>query len=221
MVVPVLGRIDFRLRVHFNWRDPGVKRVLVLMLPVTIGLGVINVDLLINSLVGALISDSAPRAIDAAFRIYMLPAGDVQRRAGDRAVPVAQPARRAPRPARPAPARGDGHAPEHAAAGPGRGGDDRRSPTPIVELIYQHGSFGPSLDRRGLRGAVLVRVLAPVRRHQPAADADVLLAPAARGSRPRSRRPTSLVNLVVSLALYKPLGHRRPGDRHGRRQRRA
>ena len=75
MVIPVLGRIDFRLRFHLDWRDPGVKRVFVLLVPVTIGLGVINIDLVINSVVGALISESAPRAIDAAFRIYMLPQG--------------------------------------------------------------------------------------------------------------------------------------------------
>ena len=75
MVIPVLGRIDFRLRFHLNWRDPGVRQVFVLLIPVTIALGVINVDLVINSVVGALISESAPRAIDAAFRIYMLPQG--------------------------------------------------------------------------------------------------------------------------------------------------
>jgi putative peptidoglycan lipid II flippase len=45
------------------------------MFPVTIGLGLINFDLLINSVVGSEISESAPRAIDAAFRIYMLPQG--------------------------------------------------------------------------------------------------------------------------------------------------
>ncbi|HVP01990.1 MAG TPA: murein biosynthesis integral membrane protein MurJ [Solirubrobacteraceae bacterium] len=75
MVVPVLARIDFRLKLHLDWRNPDVVRVFRLMLPVTIGLGVINIDLLINSVVGALISESAPRAIDAAFRIYMLPQG--------------------------------------------------------------------------------------------------------------------------------------------------
>src|SRR5260370_17484608 len=58
-----------------NWRDPRVKQVFALMLPVTIGLGIINVDLLINSSFGSLVSDQAPRAIDAAFRIYMLPQG--------------------------------------------------------------------------------------------------------------------------------------------------
>jgi putative peptidoglycan lipid II flippase len=45
------------------------------MLPVTIGLGLINFNVLINSTLGSLVSDAAPRAIDAAFRIYMLPQG--------------------------------------------------------------------------------------------------------------------------------------------------
>ena len=47
----------------------------ILMLPVTIGLGLINFNLLINSTLGSLVSENAPRAIDAAFRIYMLPQG--------------------------------------------------------------------------------------------------------------------------------------------------
>jgi putative peptidoglycan lipid II flippase len=45
------------------------------MLPVTIGLGLVNFNLLINSTLGTLVSESAPRAIDAAFRLYMLPQG--------------------------------------------------------------------------------------------------------------------------------------------------
>ncbi len=75
MVLPVLKRVGFPLRISFDWSDPRLKRVLTLMLPVSLGLGVINVDLVINSSIGTLISDGAPRAIDAAFRIYMLPQG--------------------------------------------------------------------------------------------------------------------------------------------------
>ena len=75
MVVPVLRRVGFGLRLSFNWRDERVKRVLALMLPVSLSLGVINVDLVIKSVIGTLISEGAPRAIDAAFRIYMLPQG--------------------------------------------------------------------------------------------------------------------------------------------------
>src|SRR3954451_24940081 len=55
--------------------DERVKRVLLLMLPVSVGLGLINIDLVLNSVIGSKVSDQAPRAIDAAFRIYMLPQG--------------------------------------------------------------------------------------------------------------------------------------------------
>jgi putative peptidoglycan lipid II flippase len=75
MALPLLGRIDVRLRLNTDWRNPLVKRVFTLMLPVTIALGIINFDLVINSTIGTLISDQAPSAIDAAFRIYMLPQG--------------------------------------------------------------------------------------------------------------------------------------------------
>jgi putative peptidoglycan lipid II flippase len=45
------------------------------MLPVTIGLGLINFNLLINTYFGFRVSEEAPRAIEMAFRIYMLPQG--------------------------------------------------------------------------------------------------------------------------------------------------
>ena len=70
-----LRNTPFRLQFEFDWRSPRVRRVLLLMLPVTISLGLINVNLVINSLVGTLVSDRAPAAIDKAFRIYMLPQG--------------------------------------------------------------------------------------------------------------------------------------------------
>lgn len=75
MAVPALRRMGFNIAPNFRWRDPRVRQVLKLMLPVTIGLGLINFNLLINSFLGALVSEQAPRAIDAAFRIYMLPQG--------------------------------------------------------------------------------------------------------------------------------------------------
>ena len=70
-----LRNTPFRLQRVFDWKGPGVRRVLVLMLPVTISLGLINFNLLINSFFGTLVSDRAPAAIDKAFRIYMLPQG--------------------------------------------------------------------------------------------------------------------------------------------------
>jgi putative peptidoglycan lipid II flippase len=75
MAAGALGRIDFRLQFHIDWRDPRIAQVFTLMLPVTIGLGIVNLDQLINSVFGTLVSKEAPRAIDNAFRVYMLPQG--------------------------------------------------------------------------------------------------------------------------------------------------
>jgi putative peptidoglycan lipid II flippase len=70
-----LRNTPFRPLLSIDWRLPDVRRVLLLMLPVTISLGLINFNLLINSFFGTLVSDEAPAAIDKAFRIYMLPQG--------------------------------------------------------------------------------------------------------------------------------------------------
>jgi putative peptidoglycan lipid II flippase len=70
-----LRNTPFKFGWSFEWRNPDVRRVLLLMLPVTISLGLINFNLLINSLFGSLVSDQAPAAIDKAFRIYQLPQG--------------------------------------------------------------------------------------------------------------------------------------------------
>jgi putative peptidoglycan lipid II flippase len=70
-----LRNTPFRLLANVDWRMPEVRRVLLLMLPVTLSLGLINFDLLLNSIVGTLVSNEAPAAIDKAFRIYMLPQG--------------------------------------------------------------------------------------------------------------------------------------------------
>jgi putative peptidoglycan lipid II flippase len=75
--VPWLRGRDDRLRVAIDWRDPAVRRVFALMGPVTLGLGLINFNQVIGTLFAARKIDPnlAPAAIDAAFRIYMLPQG--------------------------------------------------------------------------------------------------------------------------------------------------
>ena len=75
MVASALRRIDYRLTFDVDWRDPRIRQVLVLFLPVTLSIGIVNLDIFINAIFGALVSPQAPRAIDQAFRIYMLPQG--------------------------------------------------------------------------------------------------------------------------------------------------
>jgi putative peptidoglycan lipid II flippase len=75
MALPVLKTVGFHFEWSFDWRDPRVKRVFVLMLPVTLGLGLINFNALANYYLAGFVSEEGPRAIEAAFRLYMLPQG--------------------------------------------------------------------------------------------------------------------------------------------------
>jgi putative peptidoglycan lipid II flippase len=75
--LPWLRGRDDRLRLAIDWRDPGVRRVFVLMGPVMLGLGLINFNAVLGTLFASRLIDKdlAPAAIDAAFRVYMLPQG--------------------------------------------------------------------------------------------------------------------------------------------------
>jgi putative peptidoglycan lipid II flippase len=75
--IPWLLRLDGSLRVAIDLRDPAVKQILVLMLPVTLGLGLINFNQVINTFFASRLIDPdlAPSSIEAAFRLYMLPQG--------------------------------------------------------------------------------------------------------------------------------------------------
>jgi putative peptidoglycan lipid II flippase len=75
--VPWLRGRDDRLRMVIDWRDPAVKQTFKLMIPVTVGLGLINFNAVVDTFVGTRFVDKhlAPSAINAAFRLYMLPQG--------------------------------------------------------------------------------------------------------------------------------------------------
>ena len=75
--LPWLRGRDDRLRVVIDWRDPAVWQVLKLMIPVTIGLGLININALIDVFFASryINADLAPTAINKAFLIYMVPQG--------------------------------------------------------------------------------------------------------------------------------------------------
>lgn len=75
--VPWLRRLDGRLTVALDWRDPAVRRVFTLMLPVTLTIGLINVNFVVDTLFASRLIDPelAPASIDKAFRLYMLPQG--------------------------------------------------------------------------------------------------------------------------------------------------
>jgi len=79
--LPWLRGLDGQLHMVIDLHDPAVKRTFMLMVPVTIGLGLININALIDQLfathlpAGVRHRDDAPAAIVRAFRLYMLPQG--------------------------------------------------------------------------------------------------------------------------------------------------
>jgi putative peptidoglycan lipid II flippase len=75
--LPWLRGLDGRLRVVIDYRDPAVWRVLKLMVPVTLGLGLINVNALIDTFFASrfINPNLAPASINKAFLLYMVPQG--------------------------------------------------------------------------------------------------------------------------------------------------
>jgi putative peptidoglycan lipid II flippase len=75
--MPWLRGRDGRLQLVLDWRDPAVARVFRLMVPVTLGLGLINVNAVIDTFFASRFIDPnlAPTAIQKAFLVYMLPQG--------------------------------------------------------------------------------------------------------------------------------------------------
>ena len=202
---------------------PRSRRVLLLMLPVTLSLGLINFDLLLNSIVGTLVSDEAPAAIDKAFRIYMLPQGIFSVAVATVTFPTL--ARFAARHEWDEPARDDGQrdAADPAAADPRRRRGARALGADDAARLPARRVRRPA-DPPGRPGALLVRVLAALQRPLPAADPD-LLQPAAALDPDRGRRlqPGGRHHLLVRplLAVRHRRRRRGDGDRDRLERRRA
>ena len=177
----------------------------MLMLPVTIGLGIVNLDQLINSAFGSLVSErSSARDRQRVSHLHAA-AGHVQRGGRHRAVPDAQPHGLEPRRGRDAPRGRQRHAPDQPAADPRRGVHGRcwrrrsygscssaanSTPSPPISCRSRCSGSRSACPFGGLN-LLLTRTFFAVQ---------------------RPWIPTSLaamnivVDIVVSVALYKPLG---------------
>jgi putative peptidoglycan lipid II flippase len=204
MSLPMLRRMGFHLQLAVDWRDPRIRRIFKLMLPVTLGLGIINFDLLINSSLGSLVSNSAPRAIDAAFRIYMLPQGMFSVALATVLFPAM--ARFAARGDRGGMSRtlGNGVRQIYLMLIPAAAFTVALS-VPIVRLVYQRGAFTAESTHQ------VAQALFWFSFSLPFAGVNLLLT-RTFFSLQQPWKPTALagvnmlVNATTSLALYKPLG---------------
>jgi putative peptidoglycan lipid II flippase len=204
LVASAMRRIDFRFGVSMDWRDPLVRKVLILFFPVTMSIGIINLDAFLNTELGVLVNYHAPAAINDAFRLYMLPQGIFS---------VAVTTVLFPSLARMANARDAGGM--RSTIGQGiRQINLLLIPSaalmavlavPIVRLVYQHGSFGP-LSTHLVSTALLWFSIS-----LPFSGVNLLLTRTFFAlQRPwipvRLAVMNMIVDVIVSLALYKPLG---------------
>ncbi len=146
--LPWLRGLDGQLHMAIDIHDPAVKRTFKLMVPVTIGLGLININALIDQLfathlpAGVDPRHEAPAAIVRAFRLYMLPQGVFSVAVATVLFPLLS--RHA--------SRQDWNGFRHTMSTGLRlicfllvpaSVTAAALATPIVRLLYQHGNFGP------------------------------------------------------------------------------
>ncbi len=72
---PALRRAGFRLRFELAPRDPGVREVLRLMVPGTVGLAAVQVNIFVNTVLATGQGTGAVSWLDYAFRLMYLPIG--------------------------------------------------------------------------------------------------------------------------------------------------
>jgi len=204
MIASALRQIDFRLSFTLNWKDARVRQVLILFLPVTMSIGIINLDVFLNAGLGTLVSSHAPAAINDAFRIYMLPQGIFSVAVATVLFPTLSrmAARRDPAAMRRT--LGNGIRQINLLLIPSAALIAVLA-TPITRLIYQHGIFHAS-DTHRVSTALFWFAFS-----LPFGGVNLLLTRTFFALR-RPWIPTGLaamnmvVDVIVSLALYTPLG---------------
>jgi putative peptidoglycan lipid II flippase len=204
LIASALRRVDFRLAFAFDWRDPRVRQVLILFLPVTMSIGIINLDIFINAGLGALVSQHVPIAINDAFRIYMLPQGIFSVAVATVLFPTLSRMASARNPTGMRRTLGNGIRQINLLLIPSAALLAVLA-VPITRLVYQHGSFHTFSTH------LVAKALFWFAFSLPFAGVNLLLSRTFFALQ-RPWIPTKLaavnvvVDIIVSLALYKPLG---------------
>lgn len=72
---PSLKTAGFRFRPDFRWRDPGIRSILVLMVPSVIAASAVQINVAINTVFASFFSTGAISWLSYAFRFMQLPIG--------------------------------------------------------------------------------------------------------------------------------------------------
>ena len=75
--IPSLRKVGFHFRPDFGWKDPGIRKILILMVPSVIAASAVQVNVMVNTSFATL-TDGGPSAVawlNNAFRLMQLPIG--------------------------------------------------------------------------------------------------------------------------------------------------
>jgi putative peptidoglycan lipid II flippase len=204
MIAAAVRSVEFRLSFSLDFSDPRIREVMILFVPVTISIGIINLDAFINVELGGLVSTHAPSAINDAFRLYMLPQGVFSVAVATVLFPTLSRMAVRREPAGMRRAVGNGVRQINLLMIPSAGLIAVLA-TPITRLVYEHGRFH-AIDRHFVATALLWFAFS-----LPFAGVNLLFSRTFFALK-RPWIPTQLavmniaVDIVVSFALYKPLG---------------
>ena len=73
--IPLLYRYDLMPKISFQWHDPHIRRILLLMGPAALGMGIHQVNVVIDGLLALAVNNWAPAALTYAERLVYLPLG--------------------------------------------------------------------------------------------------------------------------------------------------
>jgi putative peptidoglycan lipid II flippase len=73
--LPLLWREGFRPRWVLDWREPGVQRIALLMLPAVVGLSATQINIFINTFYASACAQGSVSWLNYAYRLFHLPMG--------------------------------------------------------------------------------------------------------------------------------------------------
>lgn len=73
--LPSLRRVGFSFRPDFRWKDPGIRQILVLMVPSVIAASAVQINVMVNTSFASHLGEAALTWLNSAFRLMQLPLG--------------------------------------------------------------------------------------------------------------------------------------------------
>ena len=73
--VPLLVKEGYRYQPLLSWRDPGFRKILVLMTPAVLGLASTQINIFVNTVIASLLPEGSPSYLNYSFRLMHFPLG--------------------------------------------------------------------------------------------------------------------------------------------------